>query len=139
MLMKAWISGVVIGFGVAIAGPSYAAPMNTATCVAFFSEHKELEKTGAKADLALDPNWAKVNLPDERFHRVLRYIVVAEGLKFRCPKIAMSGPGAAHNLPVRNPHAGRRERETTTKSKTVTPKVPELPVRKSTVRANNSG
>ncbi len=133
MYFRGWICALIVGLGGFLVQPARALPMDAQTCLSLFNERKELENAGARSDMALGPKWAKDNLPEERLQRILRYIEVKEGLMFRCPDIVLTGPGADHNLPARNPRPRVAEKNSgvnSGKTSKSAEKVPDLPVRK---------
>ena len=133
MHLRIWICALIGVLGGFLVEPALTLPMDAQTCLSLLNERKELENAGAQRDMALGPQWAKDNLPEERLQRILRYIEVKEGLMFRCPNIVLTGPGADHNLPTRNPRPGVDETKSDANSDKASnsgEKIPDKPIRK---------
>src|SRR5262245_42712851 len=61
-----------------------AAQLDKESCGKLKGEQVQLEKEGARSNLAKGPDWAKANLGPEKIEHVRRLIEVDEQLLFRC-------------------------------------------------------
>jgi len=78
-------------------------PLTDAQCAGLMAEFVALKTSGIDVDMAPGPDNARERLGPERMLEVKRYLDVDGDILFRCPNHSMSGPGAPHNVPVRNP------------------------------------
>ena len=62
-----------------------AAPLDPDSCAKLKVQLEEIEKTGARDNLARGPEWAKANLAPDKLEDVRRLIETDEQLLFRCP------------------------------------------------------
>jgi hypothetical protein len=65
-------------------GAAHAASLDKDTCDKLKGEQTELEGTGARANMAKGPEWAKANLGPDKLGQIKRLIEVEELLLFRC-------------------------------------------------------
>ena len=61
-----------------------AVPLDIEACDKLVKEEHDLERAGARANLAKGPQWAKANLPQDKIEQVKRLIEVEEQVAFRC-------------------------------------------------------
>ncbi|RTL69975.1 MAG: hypothetical protein EKK41_13240 [Hyphomicrobiales bacterium] len=66
-------------------GAAHAAPLDPESCAKLKVQLEEIEKTGARDNLARGPEWAKANLTADKLEDVRRLIETDEQLLFRCP------------------------------------------------------
>ncbi|MDX2203882.1 MAG: hypothetical protein NW223_14110 [Hyphomicrobiaceae bacterium] len=62
-----------------------AAALDPESCAKLKASLEELERAGARDNMAKGPDWAKANLPPDRLAEVRRLIETDEQLLFRCP------------------------------------------------------
>ena len=64
--------------------PAAAVPLDIETCDKLVQQEAELERAGARANLARGPQWAKTNLPQDKIEQVRQLIEIQEQVAFRC-------------------------------------------------------
>jgi hypothetical protein len=77
--------GIALGTLILVAAThAEAASLDQETCTRLKTELLQLELTGARANMAKGPDWAKGNLPADKLEQIKRLVEVDEQLLFRC-------------------------------------------------------
>ena len=98
---------VLAGLLTLCAHPSLASPLTDEKCEELMGHFVALKKSGIDVDMAPGPENARQRLGPDRLLDVKRYLDINAMILFRCPRYSMTGPGAPHNIPVRNPKPRR--------------------------------
>lgn len=76
---------VVAAVALVVPAVAWGAALDADSCAKLKSEQEAMEKAGLKETVSRGPEWAKANLPSEKFNEIKRWIEVDEQLLFRCP------------------------------------------------------
>ena len=82
-----------------------AVPLEIEACDKLVKEEADLERAGARTNLAKGPQWAKANLPQDKIEQIRRLIEVDEQVAFRCLKTKPLPAGSLVAQPVPAPAA----------------------------------
>lgn len=86
VMRKALAVGALAALGITLgeARRVAAVPLEIEACDKLVKEEAELERAGARVNLAKGPQWAKANLSQDKIEQIRRLIEVDEQVAFRC-------------------------------------------------------